>query len=66
MVSDGTKVSVADVEKLFDEARKTTKFNYEKWAKYYNRSRYGSVDEEEMIPIAHGVSQLSDALGFRD
>ncbi|GFX58116.1 uncharacterized protein TNCV_4048741 [Trichonephila clavipes] len=39
MVSDRTEFAVGDIEKLLDEARRNTKANHEKWAKYYNRRR---------------------------
>ncbi|GFY09775.1 uncharacterized protein TNCV_3697371 [Trichonephila clavipes] len=39
MVSEGTEFAVGDIEKLFDEARRSTKAKHEKWAKYCNRRR---------------------------
>ncbi|GFU54873.1 retrovirus-related Pol polyprotein from transposon 412 [Trichonephila clavipes] len=39
MVSDGTEFSVGDIERLFDESRRSTKAKHEKWEKYYNRRR---------------------------
>ncbi|GFV20275.1 uncharacterized protein TNCV_19981 [Trichonephila clavipes] len=39
MVSDGTKIAVGDIEKVFAEARNNTTAKHEKWAKYYNRRR---------------------------
>ncbi|GFT31766.1 uncharacterized protein TNCV_1448141 [Trichonephila clavipes] len=39
MVSDGTEFTVGDIEKSFEEARRNTKSNHEKWEKYYNRLR---------------------------
>ncbi|GFW54374.1 uncharacterized protein TNCV_3703341 [Trichonephila clavipes] len=39
MVSDRTEFAVADMERLFEEARQNTKAKHEKWEKYYNRRR---------------------------
>ncbi|GFU69089.1 uncharacterized protein TNCV_4458161 [Trichonephila clavipes] len=39
MVSDGTEFAVGDIEKLFEDARRSTKAKHEKWEKYYNRRR---------------------------
>ncbi|GFU77248.1 uncharacterized protein TNCV_4126251 [Trichonephila clavipes] len=39
MVSDGTEFIVGDIERLFEEARRSTKAKHEKWEKYYNRRR---------------------------
>ncbi|GFX67871.1 retrovirus-related Pol polyprotein from transposon 297 [Trichonephila clavipes] len=39
MVSEGTEFAVGDIERLFDEARRNSKFKHEKWKKYYNRRR---------------------------
>ncbi|GFX91787.1 uncharacterized protein TNCV_3529861 [Trichonephila clavipes] len=39
IVSDGTEFAVEDIERLFEEARRTTKTKHEKWEKYYNRRR---------------------------
>ncbi|GFX69509.1 uncharacterized protein TNCV_380781 [Trichonephila clavipes] len=40
MVLDGTDFAVGDIERLFEEARRNTKANREKWEKYYNRRRH--------------------------
>ncbi|GFX06137.1 uncharacterized protein TNCV_641841 [Trichonephila clavipes] len=39
MVSDGAEFAVGDIERIFDEARRSTKAKHEKWAKYYDRRR---------------------------
>ncbi|GFW05491.1 uncharacterized protein TNCV_436721 [Trichonephila clavipes] len=39
MVSNGTEFAVGDIERLFDEARRSTKAKHGKWAKYYDRRR---------------------------
>ncbi|GFT39756.1 retrovirus-related Pol polyprotein from transposon gypsy [Trichonephila clavipes] len=39
ILSDGTEFAVVDIERLFDEARRSTKAKHEKWAKYYDRRR---------------------------
>ncbi|GFY09508.1 hypothetical protein TNCV_4321871 [Trichonephila clavipes] len=39
MVSDGTEFAVGDAERLFEEARRSTKAKHEKWEKYYSRRR---------------------------
>ncbi|GFV84904.1 hypothetical protein TNCV_4298861 [Trichonephila clavipes] len=57
MVSNGTEFVVGDIERLFDEARRSTKAKHEKWAKYYHRSRrkkltvnvYQKVRTEETV-----------------
>ncbi|GFU32755.1 uncharacterized protein TNCV_1294751 [Trichonephila clavipes] len=39
MVSDGKEFVVGDIERLFEETRRSTKAKHEKWEKYYNRRR---------------------------
>ncbi|GFS52440.1 uncharacterized protein TNCV_4851271 [Trichonephila clavipes] len=39
MVSDGTEFAVGDIQRLFEEARRNTETQHEKWKKYYNRRR---------------------------
>ncbi|GFV71904.1 uncharacterized protein TNCV_2458391 [Trichonephila clavipes] len=39
MVSDGTEISVGDIERLFEEASRNTETKHENWKKYYNRRR---------------------------
>ncbi|GFX19985.1 retrovirus-related Pol polyprotein from transposon opus [Trichonephila clavipes] len=39
MVSDGIDFAVEDIERLFDEARRSTKAKHENWAKYYDRRK---------------------------
>ncbi|GFW73751.1 uncharacterized protein TNCV_1542051 [Trichonephila clavipes] len=39
MVSDGTEFSVGDMERLFEEARRSTETKHEKWKKYYKRRK---------------------------
>ncbi|GFY23153.1 hypothetical protein TNCV_3763931 [Trichonephila clavipes] len=39
IVSDGTKIAVGDIERLYEEARRNRKAKHEKWEKYYNRHR---------------------------
>ncbi|GFS75553.1 uncharacterized protein TNCV_3425001 [Trichonephila clavipes] len=40
MVSDGTELSVGDIERLFEEARRNTETKHKNWKKYYNRRRH--------------------------
>ncbi|GFV09759.1 uncharacterized protein TNCV_2598141 [Trichonephila clavipes] len=35
MATDGTECAIMDIERLFDEARRNTKPEHEKWAKYF-------------------------------
>ncbi|GFX25202.1 uncharacterized protein TNCV_2753771 [Trichonephila clavipes] len=39
MLSDGTEFVVADIKRLFEEARRNTETKQENWKKYYNRRR---------------------------
>ncbi|GFX77314.1 hypothetical protein TNCV_5064412 [Trichonephila clavipes] len=39
MVTDDTEFMCGNIEKLFEEARRNTKIQQEKWAKYYNKRR---------------------------
>ncbi|GFU84044.1 retrovirus-related Pol polyprotein from transposon 17.6 [Trichonephila clavipes] len=56
MVSDGTEFAVGDIERLFDEAKRSTKTKHEKWAKYYDTRRRDvqvKVNDWVLIKIHH-------------